>query len=468
MGQPIVVRTVQRTSQMRGDWDVVESCERYYWNRAGAASRKGIFAKFLDKPRRAAIAVSIAEGHLAAVREQLRATQGITYLGWTEASGQSFALLHLPNPAPAALIGEILSMEGVLELEPDRDRTADYYKLAPEISTRFDNACEPACPEQAPRTSLRSLELQESLRALTPPVLGRPPRAAPYVIAIIDDGVQWNHPYLAAHLWRNPKEMTGECAKDDDGNGYINDCIGWNFHASSSDPRPSWGWSHGTQSAGLIVAVANNADVDVRIMALRTQGSGSRLPLSGLIDAIKYASNHGARTILLAQRWALDRAEPGDQEKIAMFERAIELAGHRNCLLVCAAGNGREDISMQRCEPASSGLTLPHVLTAQGVGPGFSSSAFASKFPNELIVAPAGNDIHTITVKADRQARFGGTSAAAALIAGASAVVATYKGITDAAKLKARLLSCRNPAAIHPTPLEPRLIDLKYLSNSFA
>lgn len=331
---------------------------------------------------------------------------GINYLGWTRASGQS-------SPAPTAKIHSA------------------------------------------------TLEQQKVLGDLSLPVIARPPRHDPYVVAVIDDGVQWDHPYLGAHLWQNPKEMTGACDQDDDGNGYFNDCIGWNFHDNSSDPRPSWGWSHGTQSAGLIVAIANCADLDVRIMALRTQGNGSRLPLSGLLRALNYASEHGARTILLSQRWALDGTNPDDAEKAAQFEAAIDLARERGCLLVCAAGNNKEDIFQQRCEPASSGLTKPHVLTAQGVGPGFGSTATASQWGEQLIVAPGGNNIRTIGVKKDREVRFGATSAAAAIVAGVSAVVATHRNIRDPAELKARLLSCRDQ---HATDLQGRLIDLRYLT----
>ena len=50
----------------------------------------------------------------------------------------------------------------------------------------------------------------------------------PVIVAVIDDGVDINHPDLQGKLWTNTGEIPGN-GIDDDGNGYIDDVYGWNF-----------------------------------------------------------------------------------------------------------------------------------------------------------------------------------------------------------------------------------------------
>ena len=58
------------------------------------------------------------------------------------------------------------------------------------------------------------------------------------VIAILDTGVDTNHPDLQGKLWRNVGEVAGD-GVDNDSNGFIDDAFGWDFVESDSDPRPS-------------------------------------------------------------------------------------------------------------------------------------------------------------------------------------------------------------------------------------
>jgi subtilisin family serine protease len=64
-------------------------------------------------------------------------------------------------------------------------------------------------------------------RAYREALAGRTPRDT-IVVAIIDSGVETDHPGLAPYLWRNPGEVAGT-GRDDDGNGYVDDVHGWNF-----------------------------------------------------------------------------------------------------------------------------------------------------------------------------------------------------------------------------------------------
>ncbi len=74
------------------------------------------------------------------------------------------------------------------------------------------------------------------------------------IIAIIDTGVDYRHPDLAANIWTNPGEIPDSI--DNDGNGYIDDIFGWNFADGNNDPDDLDG--HGTHVAGIAAAVGNN------------------------------------------------------------------------------------------------------------------------------------------------------------------------------------------------------------------
>ena len=96
-------------------------------------------------------------------------------------------------------------------------------------------------------------------------------------IAVIDTGVDYNHPELAGNIWTNPGEIPDN-GIDDEGNGYIDDVHGYDFRYEDSDPFD--GASHGTHVAGTIGAVGNNGEGVVgvnwqcKIVAVKTFGDG--------------------------------------------------------------------------------------------------------------------------------------------------------------------------------------------------
>ncbi|MCA9797783.1 MAG: S8 family serine peptidase, partial [Candidatus Eremiobacteraeota bacterium] len=75
------------------------------------------------------------------------------------------------------------------------------------------------------------------------------------IIAVIDTGIDYNHPDLAANMWTNPGEIPGD-GIDNDGNGVIDDVHGYNAIGENGDPMDGVG--HGTHCAGTIGAVGNN------------------------------------------------------------------------------------------------------------------------------------------------------------------------------------------------------------------
>ncbi|MFN3919121.1 MAG: S8 family serine peptidase [Methylohalobius sp.] len=77
------------------------------------------------------------------------------------------------------------------------------------------------------------------------------------VIAIIDDGVELNHPDLVDNIFRNPRELLN--GRDDDGNGFIDDIWGWDFVDNDNNPNPTFSEdNHGTAVAGVAAARGGN------------------------------------------------------------------------------------------------------------------------------------------------------------------------------------------------------------------
>jgi subtilisin family serine protease len=124
------------------------------------------------------------------------------------------------------------------------------------------------------------------------------------VVAVIDSGIAYNHPDLAANIWRNPGESGGgkdSNGIDDDGNGFVDDWRGWDFVSDDNAPRDLLG--HGTHVAGTIGAVGNDGigttgvNWQVSLMPVRVlnaQGSGTSADVGA---AINYAAANGADVI---------------------------------------------------------------------------------------------------------------------------------------------------------------------------
>ncbi len=155
-------------------------------------------------------------------------------------------------------------------------------------------------------------------------------------VAVIDDGVYLNHEDLKGKFWTNTKEILGN-GIDDDGNGFIDDKYGWNFVNNSKNVDVPG--SHGTTVAGIIAALRNNnigisgiSDYAYIMPLIACDNTGCSN--QNIINAIKYATNNGARVINLSLG-AFNMTDFSQD-----FNTAIRDAYNKGIVIVVSAGNG--------------------------------------------------------------------------------------------------------------------------------
>lgn len=174
-------------------------------------------------------------------------------------------------------------------------------------------------------------------------------RGKEVVIAVIDTGVDYNHPDLAGRIWTNPGEVPGN-GIDDDKNGYIDDVRGWDFADGDNDPVDRYG--HGTHVAGIIAAGWNNAAgiagifPKAKLMLLKVStGSSADMDTFDIVSALDYARANGAH--IVNGSYGGSAAEPDEYEAFADLKNAAILAA-------CAAGNSGRNVDVEsKTYPAS-------------------------------------------------------------------------------------------------------------------
>ncbi|MFA5133801.1 MAG: S8 family serine peptidase [Patescibacteria group bacterium] len=162
------------------------------------------------------------------------------------------------------------------------------------------------------------------------------------VVAVIDTGVDLNHPDLINNIWINAGEIPNNGA-DDDNNGYIDDVHGWNFIERNNIPEPNLknkytniAVHHGTAVAGVIAAEGNNAFAgagvawQAKIMPLKVFNEMGESDTALVEAAIQYAIDKKADII--------NMSFVGIAQSPSL-EAKIKAAYDAGILLVAAAGN---------------------------------------------------------------------------------------------------------------------------------
>jgi subtilisin family serine protease len=155
------------------------------------------------------------------------------------------------------------------------------------------------------------------------------------VVAVIDTGVDYTHPDLAANMWVNAGEFGKTAGVDDDGNGYVDDIHGARVIAGDLSGSPTDDHGHGTHVAGIIAAQADNGiggigvAPGVRIMAIKASQYSGILNASDVARGIYYAVEKGADVINMSF---------GGYARSSAEEDALTVA-FGSAVLVAAAGN---------------------------------------------------------------------------------------------------------------------------------
>ncbi|MBQ8520994.1 MAG: S8 family serine peptidase, partial [Bacteroides sp.] len=136
------------------------------------------------------------------------------------------------------------------------------------------------------------------------------------IVAVMDEGVMWNHPDLEPNIWVNNDEVYG-AETDNDNNGYKGDRYGYNFATDRGyiSTTGSNDTGHGTHVAGTIAAVNGNGlgvcgiaggnwaegQAGVKIMSCQIFDDTYAATVALEAKAVKYAADNGA--VILQCSW---------------------------------------------------------------------------------------------------------------------------------------------------------------------
>jgi subtilisin family serine protease len=262
------------------------------------------------------------------------------------------------------------------------------------------------------------------------------------VVAVIDEGVDINHPDLRNNIWTNPDEVPNNKV-DDDRNGYVDDVNGYDFannDATVYDPDPvsGAGDDHGTHVAGTIAAEGNNnlgvVGVNWRtgIMPLKFLGPNGGYT-SDAIKALNYAVAEGAK--ISNNSWG----GGGSSQALLDAIKKADASGH---LFVAAAGNGGADGVGDNNDAAPhypSSYDSPNVISVAATDNRDTLARFSNYGSSSVDLSAPGVGILS-TLPGNTYGSYSGTSMATPHVTGAAALLRSSNPSLDDAQLKARIL----------------------------
>ncbi len=264
------------------------------------------------------------------------------------------------------------------------------------------------------------LQQQYALLKIAAPQAWDIERGNPSVlIAVIDTGVDYEHPDLADALWRNEGEILN--GLDDDGNGFVDDLYGWDFTDAPNYPDGGdyWGrdndpmdeFGHGTAVAGIIAAATDNRRGiaglahGCRVMNLRAFTASGYGEEDDVAAAMLYAVENGARIINMSF---------GDVFVSRILEDVVRYAFSRGMVMVASAGNS-----------ASSEIHYPsgfaETISVGATDENDNLASFSNTGPTVDLTAP-GSGILSTGLKASYRL-WNGTSFSAPYVSAAAALL---------------------------------------------
>lgn len=227
------------------------------------------------------------------------------------------------------------------------------------------------------------------------------------VVAIIDTGVDVNHPLIRDNLWTNPNEKLN--GKDNDGNGYAGDLHGWNFVSDNNDLTDNHG--HGTHVAGIIRQRTLSSRVKFMILKYYDPEQTGKNNLMNTVRAIRYAT---------AMKVDIINYSGGGEERSALEEKAIREAQRQGILFIAAAGNDGRNTDKLGYYPA--GYKLDNIISVAALDSArhlIGSSNYGAK---SVDIAAPGKNIYS-SLPNNQYGLMTGTSQATAWVTGLAAAL---------------------------------------------
>ena len=341
--------------------------------------------------------------------------------GVRDPSGWQRIELSAPASRIKSIVRALKSFEGVTEAEPVYERKLSI--TGPLVSELDD-------PKMGDQWHLDAAKVKEAWAFLESSGLPAGGDES-IVVAVIDSGVDYDHPDLAANMWVNTQEIPGNNV-DDDNNGFVDDIHGVSVvsesYSHSGDPDDDHG--HGTHVAGIIASTGANGVGGVgvaynsKIMAVKAAQYSGTLTTADIAEGIYYAVDNGADVINMSF---------GGYGRAQVEEDALALA-YSQAVLVAAAGNdGRPNDARCKGAPMYPGahawvlgvMARTEFPNAKGdYMAGFSNWDCTPSNGIEYELMAPGAAIWS-TLPGDSYSAWSGTSMAAPVVAGMAALART-------------------------------------------
>ncbi len=276
--------------------------------------------------------------------------------------------------------------------------------------------------------------------------------SAQTVVAVIDSGVDIEHPDLKQNIWVNPGELPGDRI-DNDKNGLVDDINGWDFVNDIPDARPKFGGNyfapaihHGTIIAGMIAASSNNAigiagiSWRTKIMPLRVLDNKGDGEVLNVIRAIDYAVEKKVD--------AINMSFVGDFDS-PLLKAAVKRASDAGIMVVAAAGNDRKiasDGQSYPVYPACYNKDIDGVVGVSSLDP-LGQKALFSDYGNCTDISAPGMDLYSTQAvnyeypgfDAFYGSGWSGTSLSTALVSGSIALLKSINPTMTIVEIKRAL-----------------------------
>jgi subtilisin family serine protease len=251
-------------------------------------------------------------------------------------------------------------------------------------------------------------------------------------VAILDTGIDTDHPDLAANVYKSDDKPNNN--KDDDKNGFVDDTYGLNVINGKGSGQDDNG--HGTHVSGIVAGRGNN-DVGVsgvcwssKLLAVKFMNSRGKGSTSAAIAGIQYAVKQGFKIV---------NCSFGSSSKSSSLHDAVDYAQDHKVLLVVAAGNDSENIDKHPLYPASYGDS--NILAVAATTDEDALADFSNFGSTAVDVAAPGDNIYS-TYLGGGYRTLSGTSMASPYAAGVAALLrkqepdATYGNLRYAIRHK--------------------------------